>query len=274
MSMKASDKEANIAKAERMIKRAAEKFNPDFIGLPELFFTEFFPVSRKNKYFGYAEPVPGPTINRIADLASKYGKYIIAPIFELEIRGGEASYYNTSVVIGPGGKIVGKSRKTEIPLVEWKQDNAVWNRNYEKFYFLPGQGNPVIDLGTFRLGQLICYARHFPEEGRALELSGAQVIYSPVATNGPVLGDLFSVEMRALAFMNQCFAVVVNRVGKEGRYNYFGGTHIVDPFGKLLAGPAGPKEEIVSAVLDLKQVKIAREKVPFIRDRRPDLYKL
>ena len=268
MSMKAGDKEANVEKAEKMIARAAEKYSPDIVGLPELFSTEFFPVLRKSEYFAYAEEIPGPTIERISDLARKHGVHVIAPIFEVD----HSDYYNTAVIIGPDGKILGKSRKTEIPLVEWKQDKTSWNKNYEKFYFLPAKENPVFDLGSAKLGQLICYARHFPEGWRSLELKGADVIYVPVASNGPVLGDLFSVETRGLAFMHQCFAVVSNRVGREGAYNYFGGAHIVDPFGKILVGPAPPREQIVCATLDLKLVKLAREKVPFLRDRRPDLY--
>jgi predicted amidohydrolase len=105
-----------------------------------------------------------------------------------------------------------------------------------------------------------------------LELGGAEIIFIPVASNGPVLGELFAVETRALASMHQCFAVVANRVGNEGPYNFFGGSHIVDPYGKLLAGPAKAREEIVFARIDLSQVKDAREKVPFLRDRRPELY--
>jgi beta-ureidopropionase len=270
MGMKPSDKEANISKAEHLIEKAVERFDPEIVGLPELFSTEFFPVVRARKYFKYAEGIPGPTIDRISKIARRHKIFVIAPIFEVDKR--KARYYNTSTVIDPNGKIVGKSRKTEIPLVEWNQGNSIWNKNYEKFYFRPGSTNDVIRVREIRLGQLICYSRHFPEGWRKLELAGADLIYVPVASNGPVLSDLFSVETRALAFMHQCFAVVVNRVGREGPCNFFGGSHIVDPFGKILAGPAGTSEEILFATLDLAQVKDSRKKVPFLRDRRPDLY--
>ena len=267
MSAVPEKKEANIAKAEALVEEAVAKYHPAIVGLPELFSTEFFPLTKNRKYFRYAEPIPGPTTDRIGKLARRLRVSVIAPIFE-SFRG---KYYDSSPVIGPSGSVVGITRKTEIPLVEW-QHGRNWNLNYEKFYFSQGNKNPVITVGRARLGQLICYSRHFPEGWRTLELKGAQIIYAPSASNGPVLGELFPLETRALAFMHQCFAVVVNRVGKERSYKYYGGTHIVDPFGKIIAGPANDKEIIVYAALDLSLVAKARKQVPFMRDRRPDLY--
>ncbi|MCL5068211.1 MAG: hypothetical protein M1368_07655, partial [Thaumarchaeota archaeon] len=111
MSAVPEKKEANIAKAEALIEEAVARYHPAIVGLPELFSTEFFPLTKNRKYFRYAEPIPGPTTDRIGKLARRLRVSIIAPIFE-SFRG---KYYDSSPVIGPSGSVVGITRKTLQP---------------------------------------------------------------------------------------------------------------------------------------------------------------
>lgn len=263
MSMKACDKKANVQKAEKLIDLAVKKYNPDLVGLPEFFSTEFFPQHMDRKYFEYAEPIPGPTTDVMAHKAKEHGIYIIAPIYEKAARG---IYYDSSPVISPSGKIVGVNRKVELPNVWFKEGGLFAN---EDFYY--ASGNPddaylVYKTRHCALGQIICWNRHFPETWRTLTLKGADVLFIPVASMGKYLSEMFSLETRALAYVHQCFAVVLNRVGQEDEHNMYGGSHIVSPRGKLLGGPASASEdEVICATLDLNEIEEVRQQVPFTK---------
>jgi N-carbamoylputrescine amidase len=263
MSMKAGNKEQNIRKAEGLIDQAMKKFSPDVIGLPEFFSTEFFPQYMDRKYFEYAEPIPGPTTKRMSRKAREYGIHLVAPMYE---RAGRGVYFDSSPVIDPSGEVIGVSRKVELPNVWYKEGGLFAN---EDFYY--ASGNPenaflVYNMKNFTLGQIICWNRHFPENWRTLVMKGVDVIFIPVASMGKFLSEMFSMEMRVLAYVHQCYAVVVNRVGQEGEHRMYGGSHIVNPKGKLIAGPASDtREEIVCAALDLDEIEEARRQIPFTK---------
>ncbi len=263
MHMKAGDKQTNISRAEKLIDKAVKKHAPDIVGLPEFFSTEFFPQYMDRKYFDYAEPIPGPTTDIMSRKAKEHEIYIIAPIYE---KAGRGIYYDSSPVISPSGKIIGVNRKVELPNVWFKEGGLFAN---EDFYY--ASGNPddaylVYKTRDCALGQIICWNRHFPENWRTLTLRGADVLFIPVASMGRYLSEMFSLEMRALAYIHQCFAVVLNRVGHEGEHNMYGGSHIVSPRGKLLEGPASAtQEEIICATLDLNEIEEARRQVPFTK---------
>jgi len=268
MSMKIGDKGANLRKAEGMIDQAVKKYKADVVGLPEFFSTEYFPQWMDRKYFKLAEPIPGPTTERMAKKAKEHGVYIIAPIFEEFERG---IYYDSSPLISPEGEVVGIHRKVHIPFF-WFLEGEVWS--YEKFYYRSASDFPVFKTEFCNIGQLICYDRHYPEGWRTLVIKGADVIFIPVASLGKFLGDIFSTEMRGMAYVNQVYAVVLNRVGIEGEFNFYGGSHMVDPYGNMVCGPASDKEEILCATIDLETVREARRRVPFLRDRKPEVYGL
>lgn len=261
--MKAGDKEANISKAEKMIDDAVKKYKPDIIGLPEFFNTEYFPQYTDRKYFEYAEPIPGPTSERIGKKAREYGIYIIAPIYEKAQRG---LYYDSSPIICPDGSVVSNTRKVELPNVSYREGGICVN---EEFYYAAGNlenSYSVTKTKLGNIGQIICWNRHFPETWRLLTMKGAEVIFVPVASMGNFLSEMFSLEMRAMAYVHQCFAVVVNRVGKEGEQRMYGGSHIVNPKGKLLAGPASDQDEaILSVALNLDEIDEARQQIPFTK---------
>ena len=263
MSMKAGDKEANIKKAERLIDQAVREYDPDIIGLPEFFSTEYFPQYVDRKYFSYAEPIPGPTTERIGKKAKEHGIYIIAPIYEQAQRG---LYYDSSPIIAPDGKVIGNARKVELPNV-WYKEGGLWAN--EEFYYAGGNlenAYPVFKTKLGNIGQIICWNRHFPENWRTLTTKGAEIIFIPVASMGNFLSEMFSLEMRVLAYVHQCFAVVVNRVGREGEQTMYGGSHIVNPKGKLLAGPASDTEEaIFCSTINLDEVDEARQQIPFTK---------
>ena len=266
MSMKLGDKNANISKAEKLIDESVKERKANIVGLPEFFNTEYFPQWIDHKYFALAEPIPGPTTDRISKKAIEHGVYIFAPLYEEAEKG---VYYDSSPLIGPDGKILGTTRKVEIPMIDWKGTKGL-----EKFYFRGGDELPVFQTKFGKVGQIICYNRHYPEQWRIYALKGADMIFVPVASMGQSgLSPMFSIETRASCFMNQLFAAVANRVGIEGTNNYYGDSHIVDPLGVVLAGNAsGDKDEILTATMDLGMIQEVRNGLQFWRDRRPEVY--
>src|SRR5688572_20800146 len=151
-------KDANIETAIRLVRKAAAQ-GARMVCLPELFSTMYFCVETRREYFDWAEPIPGPTIERMAQVARETGIVLIAPIFE---RTADGRFFNTATVIGPDGALIGKYRKSSIPLMDTAQSKEP--RGNEKFYFTPGDlGFPTFDTPFARIGILICYDRRSEE---------------------------------------------------------------------------------------------------------------
>src|SRR2546426_2989676 len=115
-----ADKETNIRTAIRMVREAADR-GARIICLPELFSTMYFCVEPRREYFDWAEPIPGPTIDRLRDVARETGTVLIAPIFE---RAPDGRYFNSATVIGPDGHLIGKYRKSSIPLMRSEEHTS------------------------------------------------------------------------------------------------------------------------------------------------------
>jgi len=77
---------------------------------------------------------------------------------------------------------------------------------------------------------------------------------------------------RAHAIANGIYVVVVNRVGREGKLNFWGQSFVADPFGRVIAKASADKEEVLIVDCDLKKIKETRQNWPFLRDRRIDSY--
>lgn len=255
------DPAPNLAKALRLIDRAAEK-GAQVVALQELFNTPYFPNRpRDRKYLALAEPIPGPTTERVAAKAKEHGVLILAPVYEKEMAG---VYYNSAALLGPDGEILGTYRKMHIP----HSDNFI-----EKYYFKPGNlGFPVFDTPFGKIGVLICYDRHFPEGARALGLGGAELLLIPVASPRPTASEVFIKELMGMAIANQFFVAAVNRVGKEADDRFYGSSLVCDPRGNVLAMAGDKKDEVLVADIDLSQVAATRNNWLFYRDRRPDAY--
>jgi N-carbamoylputrescine amidase len=260
------DKFKNVVKAEGYIREAAGK-GAKLICLQELFNTVYFCYEMDPRHFELAEPMDGPTISRVRDLAKELEITIVAPIFERTMDG---QYYNTAPTVGPDGDILSIYRKSHIPLVA---DPSV--TGLEKYYFTPGDsGFITAPIGTARLGTLICYDRHFPEGARSLALNGAAIVVIPSGTAG-MSRSLWDLELRAHAVDNVYFVGGVNRVGVDqqgGPDTFYGSSMWVDPKGEIIAQGSDKDDDIVIADLDLSILDSIRTKWGFYRDRRPDLY--
>jgi agmatine deiminase len=270
MSMSA-DVEANLGKALRMSEEAASA-GADAVCLPELFTTPYFPREEdpegRGERGGLMNTVPGHVTEQLAELARRTGTVIIGgSIYE----GAEDGLYNTAVIMERDGRCLGKYRKTHIP-----HDECF----YEQHYFKAGDtGFQVFDTSIGRLSVLICYDQWFPEAARAVALMGAEMTFYPTAIGtvrgiGQGEGDwqqAWEGVMRGHAIANAMPVCAVNRVGREGDTDFFGGSFVCDAFGRILAR-ADRKEQVVLAEVDLDHGKRVMEGWRFFHNRRPECY--
>ena len=255
------NKQENIDKAVSFIEKGANQ-GVQVFALQELFFSLYFAAEQDNKWFEWAEPIPGPTISTMQEIAKKLKVVLIVPIFEEVNRG---VYYNTTAVIDADGEILGLYRKNHIPHLK-----GFW----EKFYFKPGNlGYPVFDSAYCKVGVYTCYDRHFPEGARILGLNGAEIVFNPSATVDSLSKYLWELEQPAHAVANMYYVGAINRVGKEmDESPFFGTSYFVNPKGQFLSKGSYDQEEIVIADLDLDLITETRKLWQFYRDRRPETY--
>lgn len=226
--------------------------------------------------FDLAEPIPGPSSERLGELAAGHGLVIVASLFERRAAG---LYHNTAVVIDSDGTLAGRYRKMHIP------DDPGY---YEKFYFTPGDlGFTPIDTSLGRLGVLVCWDQWYPEAARLMALGGAELLLYPTAIGWDSRDDAAERErqreawltiQRSHAVANGLPALCCNRVGHEpspdgqsSGIEFWGSSFACGPQGEWLAR-AGPHAETLVVDIDLQRSEQIRRIWPFLRDRRIDAY--
>ena len=262
--------EQNLAHALDLISQAAKR-GAQIVCLPELFTSQYFPQYENEKHEAaknFAETIPGKTTEALARAAQQNSIVLVGgSIYEKD----GSKLYNTSAVFDEKGKMLGKYRKMHVP-----HDDCF----YEENYFSKGDlGFQAFDTKLGKISPLICYDQWFPEAARIAALSGAQIVFYPTAI-GTVDGvgqaegnwqDAWETAMRGHAIANAMVVAAANRVGREGKMEFWGGSFVCDAFGKTLAR-GGKGEEIVIAQIDSQHSKSVREGWRFFYHRRPDAY--
>jgi N-carbamoylputrescine amidase len=270
----------NLERAVAHVREAARR-GAQVICLPELFRTQYFCQREDTALFDLAEPIPGPSTARFCALARELKAAIVVSLFE---RRAPGLYHNTAVVIGSNGEIRGLYRKMHIP------DDPLY---YEKYYFTPGDlGFRSFDLEEGSVGTLVCWDQWYPEGARLTALQGANVLLYPTAIGwhpaekeewGAAQYEAWFTIQRAHAIANGVFVGAVNRVGHEtgnirgnqvqgAGLDFWGGSFLADPFGRIIAKASHDQEEILLGTVDVKLQEEIRRNWPFLRDRRIDAY--
>jgi len=254
--------------------REAAKRGADVICTPELFLSHYFCQRTDINNFDLAEPIPGPTTDRLGPLAKSLGKVIVASLFEKRAPG---LHHNTTVVFDADGTMLGMYRKMHIP------EDPLF---YEKYYFTPGDlGFRTFDTKFGKLGVLICWDQWYPEAARLTALQGAQVLLYPTAIGwhprekaefGVPQHSAWETIQRSHAIANGVYVAAINRIGHEGPadggLDFWGASFVSDPFGVVLAKGSHENEEILIAECDPARSEDVRRNWPFLRDRRIDAY--
>jgi len=271
-----TNKEQNLTRATEKIREAAKR-GAQVISLHELFAGEYFCRTEDAELFDLAEPVPGPTTERLARVAKELKVALVVSVFERRAAG---VYHNTCAVLDADGSYLGKYRKMHIP------DDPLY---YEKFYFTPGDlGFVNFDTKYARVGVQICWDQWYPEGSRLTAMKGAQVIFYPTSIGwhphekgevGAAQLDSWKTIQRAHAVANGIYVAVVNRVGYEGKpekgdagLEFWGNSFVADPSGQVMAEAAQDKEEILVVECDPGKSEDTRRNWPFFRDRRIDAF--
>jgi len=269
----APDKETNLAAAEAGIAAAA-KAGAQVVCLPELFTGYYFCQREDIALFDLAEPIPGPGEERLAKAAKANGVVVVGSFFEKRMAG---VYHNTATVHDATGRLLGIYRKMHIP------DDPLF---LEKFYFTPGDtGFKVFDTPPAKVGTLVCWDQWYPEAARLTALQGAEVIFYPTAIGwhprekaeyGEAQHSAWETSMRGHAIANGTYVAAVNRVGHEvivgEGLEFWGGSFVSDPFGRVLKRASHDREEILTVTCSRKLMEDVRRNWPFFRDRRIDAY--
>lgn len=281
------DPDANLEKGAERVREAA-RLGAEVVCLPELFRAQYFCQREDIALFDLAEPIPGPSTEMLGKVAREENVVVVASLFE---RRAPGLYHNTAAVIESDGRVVGIYRKMHIP------DDPLY---YEKFYFTPGDlGFRAFDTSAGRIGTLVCWDQWYPEGARLTALQGAEVLFYPTAIGWhPAEKDKFGVAQyeawqtiqRGHAIANGVYVAGVNRVGLEHGdvklphgnvlknsaagpgLEFWGGSFLADPFGRVIAKASHDAEEILLGEIDLGLIEETRRNWPFLRDRRIDAY--
>ncbi len=279
------DTQKNLDKAASRIAEAANA-GADLVCLPELFRAQYFCQREDYALFATAESIPGPSTERLGAVAKEHGVLVIAAVFA---RRAPGLYHNTAVTLERDGGIADIYRKMHIP------DDPLY---YEKFYFTPGDlGFKALQTSAGMIGTLVCWDQWYPEGARITALKGAETLFYPTAIGwhpsekeefGAAQYEAWQISQRAHAISNGVWVCAVNRVGHEqgdvivdgellkgpegAGLEFWGGSFIADPFGRVVAKASHTEEEIIYAEIDSKLVEVTRQHWPFLRDRRVDAY--
>ncbi|WP_165066448.1 carbon-nitrogen hydrolase [Paludisphaera rhizosphaerae] len=268
-----TDPADNLRRACDMLREAASK-GAQVACLPELFLTQYFCQTEDASTFDLAEPIPGPSTDALAKVARETKMTIVGSLFERRAAG---VYHNTAVVLESDGSLVGKYRKMHIP------DDPLY---YEKYYFTPGDlGFKTFETKHAKVGTLVCWDQWYPEAARLTAMQGAEVLFYPTAIGwhpsekaefGEAQASAWETMQRAHAIANGVFVGAINRIGHEGApdggLEFWGGSFLADPFGRILAKASRDREEVLIAECDPRLQEETRRNWPFLRDRRIDAY--
>jgi predicted amidohydrolase len=247
----------------QFVDQIASEGRIDLIVFPELANAGYVkPRDREfgKRYLKAAEPIPGPTTRALSDAARDRGVHIVVGLAELHPTVG-ATLYNSAVLIGPAGRILGVHHKIHIP-------------GEEKHYFYPGNTTDCFDTDFGRLGLVICYDFHFPELCRTLALKGAEILCAVFA------GDRkrsyserrFEYLAGARALENRHYVLACNRVGTEEERVFCGHSVVMAPTGEIVCQAASTEEAVLRGKLHHDLLLEERAYTTTFRDRRPELY--
>ena len=256
ISCKPGDKQGNLKKIERMALKA-HKEGADLLIMPELSLTGYVV---RDQIYELAEEIPGESTRHVERIAKNTDLHIVFGMPELS-KNAQATIYNAAVLVNPTG-VVGKYRKMYLPT------HSVFE---EKRYFRPGYQPAVFSTNLGKIGLIICYDIFFPEVARLARLEGAQLIVCISASPG-VRRAFFEVLTTARAMENTAYLAFVNLSGIEDGLQFWGGSRLVGPSGKILVQAKYDEEDFVLHEIDYADLKSVEPFVPTLKDLRPELF--
>lgn len=243
------DIDSNVAKVERALDNLAAK-NCTIAVLPEMWSCGF--PYRSLAAMARQTPL---LLEKVRQWAVERRMVIVGSLPEAD--GGRI--FNTSYVMDHTGDLRGAYRKVHL-----------FSLHGEHKHFAHGNTPVVVSTSLGHLGVMICYDLRFPELSRRLALDGADILcFSALWPETRI--DHWSLLLMARAIENQLFVLGCNGCGREGNLRYGGSSLIVSPMGTVLAR-AGEGEEVITAEVDMEEIRNFRSHIDCFGDRVPGAY--
>lgn len=257
-----NEMEENLVKMSDYVSKICGSQKVDLIVFPELITTGYECGVR---FVDLAQRVPGSSVNVIAQRAAEFGVHIAFGMPSKEKV--ESILFDSAVLIGPDGELIGEYRKVHL-------------KGEERMTFRAGYKYPIFETEIGNIGMLLGYDMAFPEAARSLALDGADLIVVCANWEKP-RNDEWRTYVVARAYENSCFIAAADRVGEDATLSFIGESMIVGPRGQVLASLTGeldpktgdPAEGYALARVDLGDVRRNREDFQTLQNREPDTYK-
>ncbi|WP_370935118.1 carbon-nitrogen hydrolase family protein [Amycolatopsis sp. cg13] len=255
----------NAKRMAEFVERETQEHGAELIVFPELSNTGYVRSARDDAYaeslYAASELVPGPTTEALGEAARRGGAHVVVGMSQRHPQIPEV-LYNSAVLIGPSGEVVGVQHKVH-PCRD------------EKEYYVPGDEISVFPTALGTLALNVCYDVRFPEMARVQTLSGAEIVVSLWASAvqpGKVPSDSIVSRCATRAMENAVFFLGCNRTGTDDEQHFYGRSAVAGPSGDVLARSNDDREDAVRAVLQGSDLKAQRRYLTIFRDRRPELY--
>ena len=257
-----------------------------FVVFPELALSTFFPrwwmedqEEVDARYF--EKQVPSKETQPLFDEAKKLGIGFYLGYAELT---PEKRRFNTAILVGPDGTIVGKYRKVHLPGHADHKPKAAFQHLEKKYFEVGDLGFRVWRYLNTITGMLICNDRRWPEAFRVLALQGAEIVALGFNTptenlhypEPPALRVHHHLIMaQAMAFQNATWLVETAKCGFEDGFRMFGHSLIVAPTGEIAVKSQTEEDEVICANCDIDlAANLKRTMFNFAAHRRPEHYRL
>ncbi len=260
-----NDVQANVAKGVVWLKKAVSEYGAELVVFPETVTTGYETGLSAEELWDLVDEAPGRITHDIQQAAKELGVHVVWPSYR---RAGERGFvYNSAILIGPDGEIIGTYDKTH---------PAPWERRDKGGWAEVGNRADVFETALGNIGMIICYDGDFPELSRLLAVKGADIIIRASAFQRSY--DIWYITNSARAYDNHVYVVASNIVGPDACGNYgFGHSMIVNPIAWRLAQARGT-EEIIAAKLDPDPLRYVTwgskspQKFDHLEDRNIALY--
>ena len=284
---KSETRKETVARLIAMMRQARER-GAELVVFTEMALTTFFPrwlIEDEAELDSYYErDMPGPATQPLFDEAKKLGVGFYLGFAELVIEEGKKRRFNTSILVGRDGGIIGKYRKVHLPGHAEPQPNRA-HQHLEKRYFEPGN----LGFGVWRgfggvMGMCICNDRRWPETYRVMGLQQVEMVLlgynTPFDHTGHAdIDGLTSfhnhLSMQAGAYQNATWVIGAAKCGTEEGSRMLGQSAIIAPSGEIVAQAVSLEDEVITARCDLDLGKRYRETIfNFAKHREPEAYRL
>jgi len=269
-----------VEKVMNMI-HVAGKMGVNVLCLQEAWNMPFaFCTREKTPWMEFAKSAEtGKTTKILQKVAKQYNMVIISPILERD-EAHANTIWNTAVVIGNNGNVIGKHRKNHIP--------RVGDFNEANYYLEGNTGHPVFETVFGKIAINICYGRHHPLNWLLFGLNGAEIVFNPSATVGALSEPMWSIEARNAAIANSYFVAGINRIGTEKFPNeftsgngkpahkdfghFYGSSYIAAPDASRTPGLSRVRDGLLITDIDLNQRRQIQDVWMFQNTARYDMY--